>query len=91
MIDLSQCTDDQLITELENRGRINKYHIAEIRLGDFSMKHTMRCQPDLFNCTIHKWLEDQFVGNRGLSPIADGTYTIREIKGNFKLTPVKGE
>ena len=89
-VGLGEYTDDDLITELENRGRINKYHTAEIRLGDFSMKHTLRCHPDLFDCSIHRWLQDQFMTNRGLSPFEDGTYTLKEIKGNVKMTRVKG-
>lgn len=87
--DITQFTDDELITELENRGRVNKYHQATIRLGDFSMKHTMRCQPDLFNCSIHKWLENEFVNNRGLSPFDDGVYTLKDIKGKISMKRIK--
>lgn len=89
MTDLKQFSDDELITELENRGRVNKFHEAEIRLGDFSMKHTMRCQPDLFGCSIHKWLQDKFMENRGLSPYEDGIYTMKEIKGKVTMKKVK--
>jgi len=89
MTKITEFTDDQLITELENRGRVNKYHEAEIRLADFSMKHTMRCQPNLFECNIHQWLQDEFLGNNGFAPVEDGHYSVREIKGEFKLKKLK--
>lgn len=89
-IGLGEYTDNDLITELENRGVVSKYHTAEIRLGDFSMRHTLRCYPDLFNCQVHKWLQEQFMLNRGLSPFEDGTYTLKNTKGKVTMKRVKG-
>lgn len=88
MTKLQSCTDDELITELENRGRIPKFHRADIRLGDFGMQHTMRCGAQL-SCPIHLWLNDQFVQNRGLSPFDEGIYTLKENKGKVTMKRVK--
>lgn len=77
MTALTAFTDDQLIAELESRGRVNSEHYAELRIGDFSMKHTMRCHPNLFACDIHKKLEEAYLGNVGLAPLPVGLYKVR--------------
>lgn len=73
---LRRFTDDALITELESRGRVNKEHSAVLRIADFSMKHTLRCHPDLFNCDIHKKLEQSYLDSAGLCPVMPGHYSL---------------
>lgn len=76
MADLSDITTDELIEELEGRGVVNSQHTVQIRLADFSMKHTLRCHPNLFDCSIHKKLEQTFMDNGGMSPWKPGTYNV---------------
>jgi hypothetical protein len=95
MSDLSDVTTDELIAELEGRGVVNDKHTAELRLADFSMKHTLRCHPDLFNCLVHKAVEGSYLNNGGLSPVDPGTYTLDyDEKTNViryeKVAPAKG-
>lgn len=74
--ELARYSSDELIAELEDRGRVNKHHSAVLRIADFSMKHTLRCHPDLFNCDIHKKLEQAYLDSAGLCPVVPGHYTL---------------
>lgn len=73
---LASFTDEELIIELENRDRVNKFHTANVTLGEFTMKHTLRCHPDLFNCDIHAKLLQAFNENGGLAPMDEGLYRL---------------
>ena len=73
---LGEYTDNDLITELENRGVAPKYHIADVTFADYGMQHTMRCGENKMACPFHIWLTDRYLENAGMSPFQPGKYEL---------------
>lgn len=91
-IGLGEYTDNDLITELENRNVVPKLHSARIAFGDFSMRHTLRCsKDDMRTCIYHQWLNDKYMDNQGMSPFSPaGEYALTmDANGEMNMTLIK--
>lgn len=73
-VGLGEYTDNDLITELENREVVPKNHIVDVTLAEYGMQHTIRCGKNKMACAFHIWLTDRYLENAGMSPFQPGKY-----------------
>lgn len=76
MTELTKATDKELIAEMERRGLSQPDHIAQIRMADFTMSHPLGCRPKLFECEVHKKLEQYYIDQGSLVAFNPGAYKI---------------
>lgn len=95
MTDYREATDDQLIAELESRGRFNDHHVLQANLADFTLSHTLHCYPNLFECSVHKLIEAHYMKHSGIFDMRAGQYKVflnDDMKSiRFEVIKWKGE